>query len=132
MKDTEVLFGTQEKSGVGRRNFVDASQGWDSMNMEVIDARSWQKRTVALDWSVSLERIWKLAQNISDTKNANGSDAMMRYVMKRACLEWRARKVRTGSGIGQTNSSNAKKRMTGANFTNWNILMIKWRGSERR
>ena len=118
MKDTEVLSGTQEKSGVGRRNFVDASHGWDSINLEVTGARSWQKRTVPLHWPVSLERIWNLAQNISETKNANGSDAMMRYVMKRACLEWRARKVRAGSGIGQTNSSNVTKRMTGANFTN--------------
>ena len=71
MKDTEVFSGTQEKSGVGRRNFVDASHGWDSINLEVTGARSWQKRTVTLDWPVSLERIWKLAQNISETKNAN-------------------------------------------------------------
>ena len=102
MKDTKVLSCTQEKSGVGRRKFVDASHGWDSMNLEVIGARSWQKRTIPLDihldWPVLSDRIWKLALEISRRKSTHGSDAMMRYVMKRASLEWRATNVHAGSG----------------------------------
>ena len=122
MKDTKVLSCTQEKSDVGRRNFVDAFHGWDSMNLEVIGARSWQKRTIPLDihqdWPVLLDRIWKLALEISGRKSTNGSDAMMRYVMKHASLEWRATNVHAGSGTWPTNNSNMRRRMTGAKTTN--------------
>ena len=33
---------------------------------------------------------------------------------------------------GPTNNSNMKRRMTGANFTNWSILKIKWSGGEKK
>ena len=32
---------------------------------------------------------------------------------------------------GPTNNSTMRKRMTGANFKNWSILLIKWIGSEK-
>ena len=40
---------TKKKSRVGLKNFVNASHGWDRINLEVISARSWQKRTIPLE-----------------------------------------------------------------------------------